>query len=343
MIEYAIFRQPDGRAWLGEGPFEPLAAAPPEGVAFYWNDFSLGDPLPWKRPARCVELPADDAAARDAALRWCAGRPPAVFWKQPPTEFFEMAFRRIRRDVLARRLEKMVPVLTELGRLLEGRWECLLPQVLAAPAGLYAYGCVRGDAGFAGATPELLFETRGREVRTMALAGTAKPGEHETDFTTDEKEIEEHELVVGYLAERLGHLGQVTRQPRGLCRAGGLLHFQSHLSVELDHPADPTALVPWLHPTPAVGCLPREPRWLERLNEYRRLLRVPDFFGAPFGMVRDGNCQMVVAIRGVSWKGWDGFLPAGCGIVSGSAYDHEWRELRIKRESVQRLLGLARR
>lgn len=335
MNQFALFRLPDGRAWLGEGPFEALAEAPADGPAFYWNDFDLSDATPWRRPARLTPL------SPETSTPWTDQPWPRVNWRHPSTEYFEMAFRRIRRDVIARRLEKMVPVLTEHGLLVEGRWERLLDRVLTAPAGFWGYACVDGDHGFAGATPELLFHAEGARVETMALAGTAKPGTDEA-FMLDVKEIEEHEIVAGYLESQLSRLGQVTRSPRGLCQAGALTHFQTRLTVTLSTPANPSTLVPWLHPTPAVGCLPRTEPWLDKLREYRRLLEVPDFFGAPFGFTLDGETHMVVSIRGIAWQGTKGYLPSGCGIVGGSAYDHEWRELRLKREAVMHMLGLAR-
>lgn len=335
MNQFALFRLPDGRAWLGEGPFEALAEAPADGPAFYWNDFDLSDATPWRCPARLTPL------SPETSTPWTDQPWPRVNWRHPSTEYFEMAFRRIRRDVIARRLEKMVPVLTEHGLLVEGRWERLLDRVLTAPAGFWGYACVDGDHGFAGATPELLFHAEGARVETMALAGTAKPGTDEA-FMLDVKEIEEHEIVAGYLESQLSRLGQVTRSPRGLCQAGALTHFQTRLTVTLSTPANPSTLVPWLHPTPAVGCLPRTEPWLDKLREYRRLLEVPDFFGAPFGFTLNGETHMVVSIRGIAWQGTKGYLPSGCGIVGGSAYDHEWRELRLKREAVMHMLGLAR-
>ena len=336
MTPFALFRQPDGRAWLGEGPFEALPEAPANGAAFYWNNFDLNDPAPWKRPARIREI-----SPNSSDLPWADLPPPRVSWTHPSTEYFEMAFRRIRREVVARRLEKMVPVLTEHGKLVSGRWERLIARVLTAPAGFWGYACVSEDHGFAGATPELLFRADGATVETMALAGTAKPGQNAA-FLQDPKEIEEHELVVGYLQRQLAQLGETLRSPRTLCQAGSLTHFQTQLTVRLPAPANPTTLVPWLHPTPAVGCLPRQEPWLDKLREYRRLLQVPDFFGAPFGFIQNGVCTMVVSIRGVAWQGLRGFLPSGCGIVGASAYDHEWRELRLKREAVMHMLGLAR-
>ncbi|MDZ4288916.1 MAG: chorismate-binding protein [Prosthecobacter sp.] len=338
MTELAFFRLPGGRAWIGQGPFESLASAPDGGGAFYVNDFDLSDPRPWKKPARLTEV----TAANLADLTGSNGaEAPHITWAKPATEWFKMAFRRIRREVLAKRLEKMVPVLTERGEIISGSPLRLLDRVFAAPDNTWGYAFIQGDNGFLGATPELLFRATGADVETMALAGTAKPGDQQA-FLTDVKEIEEHEIVVRYLIDRLSRLGQVERDPRNLCHASGLLHFQTNIHARLDSAMDPNTLVKELHPTPAVGCLPREEQWLAKLHEYRTLLNVPAFFGAPFGFLENGTgtCHMVVSIRGLSWQRHKVQLPSGCGIVGGSAFDHEWRELRLKREAVLGMLGL---
>jgi len=339
MIDIALFRLPGGRAWIGQGPFESLAEAPAEGGVFYVNDFDLSDKRPWKKPSQLVEVSADSLAQKAG---WNGATPPKIQWAKPSTEWFKMAFRRIRREVLSKRLEKMVPVLTERGTITQGDPVRLLEKVMTAPTNTWGYGWVQAGQGFLGATPELLFRAQGSSVETMALAGTAKPGAQEA-FLTDVKEIEEHEIVVRYLTERLNALGNVERDPRGLCQAANLLHFQTNLRVMLDQTMDPGALVTQLHPTPAVGCLPREEHWLTKLREYRTQLDVPSFFGAPFGFIEPGQgstCHMVVAIRGLGWTKDEAQLPSGCGIVGGSAFDHEWRELRLKRESVVTMLGL---
>lgn len=334
MTEFAFFRLPDGRAWIGEGPFESLAEPAPGGASFYINDFDLTDPLPWKKPARLTRV---DGAGLDP---WAPGdKPLKVQWEKPQTEWFKMAFRRIRREVLVGRLAKMVPVLTEKGRLLAGHPSQLLRRLMESPPNLWGYGYVKGDGGFLGATPESLFRMKGRDIETMALAGTAKPG-NTSAFLSDLKEIEEHELVVSYLEERLKTVGTVQREPRRVLETEGLLHFQSILRAKLRRPVPPGQLVSLLHPTPAVGCLPRLDEWLVRLREYRQLLGAPAFFGAPFGFSIDGEHHLVVAIRGIRWEGDQVLLPSGCGIVGGSAFDHEWRELRLKREAVARLFGL---
>lgn len=339
MTDFALIRLPDGRAWLGEGPFTPLAAAPAVGGAFYINDFDLSDPQPWKQPAKLHALTLENHAA---LLHVNGAQPPVINWAKPATEWFKMAFRRIRREVQARRLEKMVPVLTEVGSLASGSPLKLIERILSSPSNMWAYAHLNDGNGFLGATPELLFRVHGDELETMALAGTAKPGSSVESFQNDVKEIDEHEIVVRYLTDRLTQLGTVNREPRQLCQTSGLTHFQSRITVKLGQQADPAALVPFLHPTPAVGCLPRDEATLDRLRDYRRQLKVPAFFGAPFGFAEPGSgtTHLVVAIRGIACESGQVKLPSGCGIVGGSAFDHEWRELRLKREAVLRLLGL---
>lgn len=319
---------------MGEGPFAE-AAEPPEGVAFYVNDFTLSDPKPWKTPARVVEV----SQASELLPFFPAATPPRIAWQKPETEWFKMAFRRIRRDVLARKIRKMVPVLTEQGTLLSGDMRALLVNVLNAPMGLWSYAWLKGNGGFLGATPELLLSVADQTLQTMALAGTAKPNGAES-FITDAKEIDEHEIVAGFLADTLAELGPVSRAPREVSETSGLMHFRTQLSVQLEGETDLNTLVKTLHPTPAVGCLPRDETSVQKLMEYRRQLHAPAFFGAPFGMKTDNAFHAVVSIRGLTWQGSNILLPSGCGIVGGSAFDHEWRELRLKRESVARLLGV---
>ncbi len=337
MMEFTLFRLPDGRAWLGEGPFTALAAAPAGGGAFYVNDFDLSDPKPWKLPAKLLSVTPESLPE---AIHLNGSQKPRITWAKPATEWFKMAFRRIRREVQAKKIEKMVPVLTETGTLVSGDPRRLIESIMDAPGNTWAYANVTMDGGFLGATPELLFKTHGKHLETMALAGTAKPGQQDA-FLTDVKEIEEHEIVVRFLTERLQALGEVGRQPRSLCQTAGLVHFQSQLSVKLRTETEPAQLVTLLHPTPALGCLPRNESSLAKLREYRQQLNVPGFFGSPFGFIEnDGTTHVVVAIRGICWQKSTICLPSGCGIVGGSAFDHEWRELRLKREAVLRLLAL---
>jgi menaquinone-specific isochorismate synthase len=81
MTDIALFRLPDGRAWIGHGPFESMPQMPAEGGAFYVNDFDLADPAPWKRPARLSEVAAETLAG---SVGWNGAVMPRVQWAKPP-------------------------------------------------------------------------------------------------------------------------------------------------------------------------------------------------------------------------------------------------------------------
>lgn len=331
-MDIACFRETDGRIWMGHGPFTELAAAPEE-PAFYINDFSLSAEKPWKVPAR-LEVVSQDALDQKEAVAL-----PKIAWKRPDQSWFKMVFRRIRKDVIQGKIRKMVPVVTERGEIMEGDINALLDRVLNAPAGLWAYARIDHDRGFLGATPELLLQVKENKVETMALAGTANP-QHAGSFESDAKEIDEHEIVAEYLQEKLASLGAVSRSPRAVSDAAGLTHFLTRLSVEPSGDIDLDELVRHLHPTPAVGCLPNDQEAMSKLLEYRKRLDVPPVFGAPFGLKTEEGFRCVIAIRGIGWQANEVTLPSGCGIVVGSAFDHEWRELRLKRDTVARMLGI---
>jgi menaquinone-specific isochorismate synthase len=108
--------------------------------------------------------------------------------------------------------------------------------------------------------------------------------------------------------------------------------------VELEYPLTPEDLIHRLHPTPALGPLPRNPDTLGMLVKWRNRLGCPGQFGAPFGLLEQGKFDAVVAIRGIWWEGQKMMLPAGCGVIEASRLVNEWRELRLKREAVKHFL-----
>ena len=97
----------------------------------------------------------------------------------------------------------------------------------------------------------------------------------------------------------------------------------------------PEVLIRKLHPTPALGPLPRTTETMNQLIGWRERLDCPAQFGAPFGVMHDGRFEAVVAIRGIWCDGTRIRIPAGCGIIEASRLVNEWRELRLKRESVK--------
>ncbi len=337
MDDFAFMQLAPGRYLCGLGPFRASATAPTDGSsAFYWNNFELTDPHPWRIPAQVFEtrdlrvlLPENGATPL-----------PEIAWSGLGDTDVRAVFDEILGRIREGALKKSVPVLTERGILHRGEPAALVKAFHAAPDSLWAYGCREGEKGIIGATPEQLFTVREGVLETMALAGTA-PRHEIHDFPNDPKEIREHELVADYLEELLTPFGSVEREPRTLLDLGSMIHFLTKLRVHLCDPdTDLNALVRVLHPTPALGACPRGDGALRQLVEYRRRLGVPARFGAPFGALHEGSFPVLVAIRNVSWDGRDVFLPSGVGLVEGSRFDREWRELALKRNSVKSLLGI---
>ncbi len=322
----------DNTVVVGHGPFRAMEEPPRDGVAFFVSDFGLAERAPWQVPARHEVLDGDDFRAQipNAA-------DPGVEWRTPDAEEFAVVFQEILEAIQRGEFEKTVPVVTENGRANARPAKHVAPAMAAWPLPLQSYGWIAGESGFAGATPELLFSLDGPVLETMALAGTAR-SEDLAAFAVDEKEIREHEFVAGTLTDKLSRLGEVERQPREALDLGPIVHFHSPIRVALQGEADADDLIRLLHPTPALGPLPRNAATLARLGEWRSRLAAPDSFGAPFGVREGGRFEAVVAIRGIWWSGRSLRLPSGCGVIEPSRLVNEWRELRLKREAVRRFL-----
>lgn len=335
MMDLAVFGSSGGGLIVGEGPFEARSTPPREGVAFYHNDFALSSSEPWRIPAVVRELAPGEPVARAGVARSA----PGTAWEEPLVDPFAEVFGEVSQAIRGGSIEKSVPVVTARGCLKKGTGPDLLNSLSGARAPLRPYAWIAGEEGFAGLSPELLFRLDGGALQTMALAGTARSEEREA-FGVDEKEIREHEFVAQTLLAKLSDLGVTNRHPREVMDLGRLVHFHSRIDVELSSPQEIDRLVSILHPTPALGPLPRTAETMDQLLAWRTRLHCPPWFGAPFGLWKDGVFEALVAIRLVAWSGEKLLIPSGCGIIEESRLVNEWRELRLKREAVRVCFGL---
>lgn len=328
----AWLSQPDGSVTIGYGPFEESPVPPEAGIAFYVQDFAMKCRQPWKIPSRHERLERSELV--NGADRLEA---PAIAWKPLDAGPFSLIFQEIASSIHAGIFEKTVPVVTETGSAECDPGPAIFAAMIRQSAPLHSYGWIQGEKGFAGATPELLFSLRGLHLETMALAGTARSDDRDV-FAVDQKEIREHEYVAQTLVSKFFDLGQVHASARQILNLGSIVHFLTAIQVDLDQQLTPTELIRRLHPTPALGPLPRHAQTMAMLLDWRDRLGCPDHFGAPFGLWDNGAFQAVVAIRGLWWNGMEIQLPTGCGIIEASRLVNEWRELRLKRAAVRRCL-----
>ncbi len=322
----------DGTVILGHGPFITAAQPPAAGVAFYKRDFFSCEEKPWHIPAH-HEVKSAEFFSSSVGSDPC----PQIAWEAPDAMPFSCVFQEIMTCIRQGMIEKTVPVVTERGHASSSPAAGIMAAMVKQRAPLQSYGWVSDTDGFAGATPELLFSLNGSRLETMALAGTARL-EDEDVFAVDEKEIREHEYVAQTLVSKLLDLGALQRREREVLRLGSIVHFHTGITVDLANPQDTGSLLRRLHPTPALGPLPRTDQTMSALSGWRSQLACPAEFGAPFGVWENGRFEAVVAIRSLWWQGNKISLPAGCGIIEASRLVNEWRELRLKRDAVKRFL-----
>ncbi|HEY8394285.1 MAG TPA: isochorismate synthase [Thermaerobacter sp.] len=202
-----------------------------------------------------------------------------------------------------------------------------------------------GDAFFLGATPERLARVRAGSLETAAVAGSTRRGETEERdrelgraLLANPKERAEHALVVEMLREALAPLCESLEVPAepALLRLGNVQHLHTPIRGAV-RGRSVLQVVARLHPTPAVGGVPRG----EALRFIRQQEPAPrGWYAAPVGWLdHHGEGEFAVAIRSGLLRGAEAWLFAGCGIVPGSDPQREYEETRLKLQPLLSALG----
>lgn len=213
----------------------------------------------------------------------------------------------------------------------------LLNRLLQTQTNSYVFAFEKGEACFIGATPERLVEVHGNRLLSTCIAGTAPRGKTEEDdrkigeqLLHDEKNREEHDYVVQMIKQNIERYCEnisIPNQPI-LHPLKDLQHLYTPVEATLKKNISIFDIVEKLHPTPALGGVPRE-KSLAFIRNNEVLER--GWYGAPFGWL-DSNKQgeFIVAIRSGLLKGEDVSLFAGCGVMRDSDPMMEFEETRVK-------------
>lgn len=205
----------------------------------------------------------------------------------------------------------------------------------------------RPGHAFLGATPELLVSKSGRAVATMALAGSVARGDAPaaddalaTQLLASVKDCQEHEYVVAAIRTQLAEATDTLDVPAApaILRLRNIQHLHTPIRGQLRRPDDSILrLVRRLHPTPAMGGVPRE-RALAFLRDAEPFPR--GWYAAPIGWF-DGALDGVfaVGIRSAVTQHARAWLYAGAGIVAQSAAEREWAETALKFRPMLGALG----
>jgi len=213
--------------------------------------------------------------------------------------------------------------------------------------GCYLYGWKRGDTAFVGASPELLTERANGLALSVPLAGTAPRGRNDgadvqiaAALLSSDKDRHEHRVMIDDITERLGPLldGLTISQP-SVEKFRYVQHLVSRITGPVRNGETVLNLVDAIHPTPAVGGVPRDAAQMliEKLEGFDR-----GWYGGAVGWMRpEGDGQLAVAIRCALLRGRESILYAGNGIVADSDPELELEETRWKFRALLRHLGEA--
>jgi isochorismate synthase len=208
------------------------------------------------------------------------------------------------------------------------------------------YAVPNGQEQFVGASPELLIRRMGRQVETFPLAGTVALSEGSAavhQLSLSEKDRREHGLVVQDLIERLRPYCTELIVPAAPSLV--MLRSVAHLGTQIfgkvqngrARAVDALHLLAAIHPTPAVGGLPRD--WaldaIAKIESFDRGL----WAGAVGWFDQAGDGEFVLGIRGAFCGPDRTRILAGAGIVQGSEAAAEAMETSHKIRSISDALS----
>jgi menaquinone-specific isochorismate synthase len=238
-------------------------------------------------------------------------------------------------------IDKVVLARAVLGTVPEAFDAAAIAQRLAEREPICTLYSLPTDDGrrFVGASPELLVRRNAGAIQCHPLAGTitlpanVAPDDYETWLLGSTKNLHEHAVVVDEIVSSLSNVyDDITADAQPSIVA---LRTVAHLGTRItarwngDEPApDALEVLRMLHPTAAVGGMPRESAYelLCRLEEHDR-----GNFAGPLGWIdAAGDGEWWIGLRGILLRGRDFEAWAGAGIVSESDPFSEREETRDK-------------
>lgn len=286
---------------------------------------------PWDGPVHPQSVQTLPYPVEKTGMTWppFAEVPPAWRWKALVAEAAAAVRGGALRKVVVARTVHVDGVMTGVATALR--------RLRTAYPGCALFAVARGDLCFLGATPERLLRVRDGAVSTGALAGSAPRGAtpDEDDYLGEvllasPKDRLEHALVVEAVREALAAAcDEVVAPPTPvLLRMPNVQHLYTPLRGRLRVPLGILELASRLHPTPAVGGVPREAalEWIARHEGFER-----GWYAGVVGWLDGaGNGELSVAIRCALLRGRRATLFAGCGIVGDSDPEAEYAESCLK-------------
>ena len=326
--------------WVFQGTPKSLSQPVSGQPMIYSPDFYLDSQAPY------LSFPVVIKTTMSQLSKVLEAKMISIDWhmKSPKFQDFDNKIEKIRKMFKSNKLKKAVPVVFETferAPQLNEIQALILSLLQRKQNDLYVYGLWTGQQGVLGLSPEVLWQGNVNEglISTMALAGTRKSQDKSKNLLTDPKELNEHNIVVDEIVQKMTGVGSVNVGSTYEWDIGGLVHLRTDIQVKLSQPTTFKAITQKLHPTPALGLSGAltDWKWLKQLDGSVDRLK----YGAPFGLIQeDGSGCVVVGIRNLQWNAGKSMLGSGCGVVPQSDTKKEWLELSAKRDYVKSQLGL---
>lgn len=224
--------------------------------------------------------------------------------------------------------------------------ESVLEQLLHQQKDSFIFAFEKMGDCFIGASPERLVKKTGSTILSTCLAGSIARGRNQEEdealgqtLLMDPKNLNEHQFVVDMIKEAMEEVCvkvELPNQPR-LLKVRDIQHLYTPVVGQSKINTSLFQLVRRLHPTPALGGLPKKEA-VEMIREIEQLDR--GLYAGPIGwMDYNNNGEFAVAIRSALVQGDEASLFAGCGIVKDSDAESEYMETNIKFRPMLSALG----
>jgi isochorismate synthase len=187
-----------------------------------------------------------------------------------------------------------------------------------------------------GASPEILLQVEGNTFKTFSLAGTKAAG---TKKGWGKKEEQEQKIVSDYIT---GAFAKVTKNKPMLqgpetVEAGNLMHLRTTFTYKGIPTNKWSDLVNKLHPTPAVAGLPKQES-IDFIIAHEKAPRA--YYSGYLGPVNlDKQTNLFVNLRCMQVLKNKLAIYVGCGITVDSKPADEWKESKMKSETLLRVLN----
>ncbi|MCF8382996.1 MAG: isochorismate synthase [Chlorobium sp.] len=193
------------------------------------------------------------------------------------------------------------------------------------------------NRAFISFTPERLYRRDGQVILTEALAGTCmKESLNGSDLRASEmllnseKDIREHGFVKDTIYRELQPISSSIEMEEKLrvLQLNRLAHLYTRCTATLkpEYCSD-SMVLSLLHPTPAVGGVPREEA-MQHIMNLEPFCR--GWYAAPAGWISRDSAEFCVGIRSALVNAGNTNLYSGAGLVKGSNPDLEWEEVEQK-------------